>query len=49
LIGLKNLIDALGENAAGNCDNRCREKRSGYAPTAANAPFHGRSLKVVLF
>jgi hypothetical protein len=45
LISLQYLIDGLGENAAGERDSRCCEKRRGNAPTAANAPIHERSLK----
>jgi hypothetical protein len=47
LISLQYLIDGLGEDAAGNRKQRDREKRCGYAPTAAYAPIHERSFKVV--
>jgi hypothetical protein len=48
LISLQDLIDGLGENAAGNRQSRNRNKCGGKTPTAAYAPFHERSLKVVV-
>jgi hypothetical protein len=48
LIGLQNLIDGLGENAAGYRHGRYREESGSQTPTAAYAPFHERSLKVVV-
>ncbi|MDH3752191.1 MAG: hypothetical protein OEU40_16550 [Gammaproteobacteria bacterium] len=44
IFGLQDLVDRLGEYAAG-CRNYCRCKEcNAYAPTAAYAPFHERSL-----
>jgi hypothetical protein len=48
LISLQYLIDGLGENAAGDHRYRNRKNRGGKMPAAAYAPFHERSLKVVV-